>query len=331
MEDAVSMPENVENALELHSLRFIDFLAESPKQFKECRAISYTRRATIPPSLTNRGLELELPLIPVFTEASANKGEAASWIGLLNSRAVAKLGFPGILLQPIAGSEGFFYRTAFGTQSYSTVLVNARVAAQAIPKKVTIIQKSLVAGSSATLIENNAMGFIVINRLNFIRTAYSISHVSCVEKGVTRTTLFNTRWNASSEILTLQETFLIDTVYVFSFKSQQGYPDFSVVIWGFEHNDVDKVVGVMRNGPSLYDEELNPIWKYREATPTSDRLKAIEEKTVLLSQLGEMCPITAVVKGNRVGGNIICVVDIDIWNATNALEVNGPPVNHPIS
>ncbi|KAI9859627.1 MAG: hypothetical protein M1813_006558 [Trichoglossum hirsutum] len=87
--------------------------------------------------------KIELPLVPVYLHEEYpgyDLEEIQSWIGLLNCGIETGSELPGIVLWQGGGDDtaGQVERTEFGSPSKQTVLVSARVAAQAVLTKITI-------------------------------------------------------------------------------------------------------------------------------------------------------------------------------------------------
>jgi hypothetical protein len=93
--------------------------------------------------MTNLGLQIELPLVPVYPHEEYpgyDPEEIQGWIGPLNCGIETGSELPGIVLWQGGGDDtaGQIERTEFGSPSKQTVLVSARIAAQAVPTKITI-------------------------------------------------------------------------------------------------------------------------------------------------------------------------------------------------
>ncbi|KAG9184990.1 hypothetical protein G6011_11820 [Alternaria panax] len=123
---------------------FSNILASSPNDFVNCGDLSYAAESAYPFTLKNTGLQIRLPLVPVFEkDGYTAPDDDHGWIGLLSCSTRSTREFLGILLS--SGGRGNHPRArltraeirTFGS-SYNTVVVGARTAARAVVASVTI-------------------------------------------------------------------------------------------------------------------------------------------------------------------------------------------------
>jgi hypothetical protein len=122
-----------------------DILARSPKDFVNCGNLGYTAPSTSPFRLTNVGLQIELPLVPVFqTSDPFGVDNHRGWIGLLSCSTGPSLGFLGILLHPVGrDGTGVRVRRARHRTSehfYDTLVIGSRGTVGSSLQTVTITE-----------------------------------------------------------------------------------------------------------------------------------------------------------------------------------------------
>jgi hypothetical protein len=111
-----------------------DILATSPKDFVNCANLGYAAHSVSPFTLTNVGLQIQLPLVPVF------RSDDYAWIGLLSCTTGSSQEFLGILLCPWNRGDSRMSRTFVDKPGHSshTFVVGSRAAARSELRNVTI-------------------------------------------------------------------------------------------------------------------------------------------------------------------------------------------------
>jgi hypothetical protein len=141
------IPDDLRNRLQNCTESLCDILASSPKDFINCTDLVYAAHptnSTSPFTLTNTGLQIQLPLVPVVkTGESADASGRHKWIGLLSCSTRSGLGFPGILLSPGKRKDNCgtkLERVAIQDRGswLSTVVIGPRAAAASVIKTATI-------------------------------------------------------------------------------------------------------------------------------------------------------------------------------------------------
>jgi hypothetical protein len=125
-----------------------DFLASSPKDFKNCAGLRITMESAMAFTLTNTGLQIQLPLVrvPRVREPEVGKhfdpNEDYGWIGLLNCSTGSNLEFLGI---PLIGAYDYSSskrvsraRVQTFRSSCHTVTLGSRVAVRSTVEAITI-------------------------------------------------------------------------------------------------------------------------------------------------------------------------------------------------
>ncbi|KAI9863599.1 MAG: hypothetical protein M1813_003622 [Trichoglossum hirsutum] len=208
-------------------------LASSPKDFRDCHGLEYGTESNSPFMMTNLGLQIELPLVPVCYKYDPE--EIEGWVGLLNCGTGTDSELPGILLYP-AGKDDTtrrFERIQFGRPLKQTGLVGARVAAQAVPTKVTIIQYN-----ESRSARDYIFGYcqVIINESPTIRNiGYYISNAfaSDVER-ISWASPYHLKWDPGTKILTVPGSHITNDLITLNFKSKKICldPEFSILICG---------------------------------------------------------------------------------------------------
>jgi len=123
-----------------------DILASSPKEFVNCANLNYAAESTSQVTLTNTGLQIRLPIVPVYQpDDPFDPNGDCGWIGLLSCSTGSSLEFVGILLLPSQRKDKDKSSTRVsraeiytGTSSCNTVVVGSRTAVRSALKTVTI-------------------------------------------------------------------------------------------------------------------------------------------------------------------------------------------------
>lgn len=141
------VPDSVRDAMKGGTSPFsqlTDILAKSPKDFIHCANLGYDVGSTSPFRLTNTGLRIELPLVPIYEtkEFTATDGFDES-IGLLSCSTGPHSGFLGILLRLEKRDDNYSARVKrveirYLEFPYSTIKIGPRAAAKSVLQKVTI-------------------------------------------------------------------------------------------------------------------------------------------------------------------------------------------------
>lgn len=91
-----------------HGCNLSGTLASSPDDFRNCHRLDYAAESYFPFSMTNLGLQSELPLVSVYgLECCDRLKEDHGWIGLLNCSSGTDSELLGILLEPDSPIGGY--------------------------------------------------------------------------------------------------------------------------------------------------------------------------------------------------------------------------------
>lgn len=262
MNDPVSagMPDCVVRAansiFNMHSI-----LAKSPQDFANCHDVSPASNSISPFSMTNMGLQMELPLVPVQVLPELgldyDPDHPPGWVALLTCRTSDISGILGIVLVPSESSDQLVYRGKIldgpgglsAKTSVMTVVIGPRVAAQAVPMKITIVEQ--MEGFSVREYTYIQRQFIPMQTQAFRSFGYNVataggSHVPRANRDGDNID----SWNPSTEVLTLLHNPLSQDLVWLDFQSRNNEfcPEFTVLI---RHNKL-----IVRRGISFSSEQL---------------------------------------------------------------------------
>jgi hypothetical protein len=258
--------------------------------------------------MTNLGLQIELPLMPVYPPEDKygyynDPEKTQGWIGLLNCRVGTNTELPGIVLLRARQSTAVqVKRIVFGTEpSKHTVLVGAKVAAQAVPTKITIIQDD---ESGAVRSYHWLARQIIINEsLLNQNIGYYVSTASGSNiKQINWAFQYYSIWNSRTKILTLPgPTWLVQDLISINFQSRKSCPDpeFSIFIRGSH--------ALVRKGSSFSNAEQRQIYDWLKRYSQRDDT----EDVILKANDGKKVRIVVEVRLKKVCHWDILEVDVD--------------------
>lgn len=156
-------------------------LASSPKNFENCQNLEYSATSNMPFTMTNMGLQIQLPLIAVYPRPpllnNEPEDEVQGWVGLLRCSTGVPSEFLGIVLwpaEPHTSSSTKFQRVTFGRKEKRTVVVGPLAAWEAVQKEITIIPLS-----ESNNVRDYIAGyrhFIIVESQAFLDAGYKLSN-----------------------------------------------------------------------------------------------------------------------------------------------------------
>jgi len=217
--------------------RNVDFLARSPIDFKDCADLT---RATNPSTLftlTNTGLQIQLPIVRVLEcseRLCRRAGELGRvWIGLLGCSMMSSGDFLGILLYPNGDEDKSSARVTRRRNTWSTVIVSPRVAFGSARKTVTIA--GLNGFEEARDFDHMRDEQIIVNQCQAIRgIGYQLYGCKAWELSKLGEPLlaYNPLWDSEAKILTMRgiDPFLSMLELSFETSWSDQNPKFTVFI-----------------------------------------------------------------------------------------------------
>ena len=288
-----------------------DCLARSPEDFTNCADLT---RATIPPTpftLTNSGLQIQLPVVRVLS-CGACFGDAESmWIGLLGCSRASSRNFLGIKLYPDGDEDSSSVRVVRLRQSCSTVDVGPRYAFSAVSKTVTI------AGFNGFQRGRNfdyaCVKQVIVNECKAIRRlGYQLKAFSAWGKFIgSREPLlaYHPLWDPGSKILTIRENDPFDSLFEFSFEKSPSdrNPNFTVFI-----NRSGR--GTVREGDAFSEKERLTLFRLLkdDGCPPYDKDRVYDKGEALVHDNEErLFHISVEVDTKAIGRHWMVRVNVD--------------------
>lgn len=238
------------------------FLARSPKDFEDCYNLEYSGDSTTPFMMTNLGLQIELPLIPVhMPESNYPNNELYGirrWVGLLSCSAGIGTTVPGIVLRPARtnfGTSDYVERIAFGHPPASTLFVGVRAATQATLTKINIVQSIEI-----QQIRAGCTGYrhTVINTSERLRgLGYHISTASSrnIDR-ISRSHLSGLAWDPVQNILTSRGDDYTCYLVRICYKLRLGRTSHEFSVFIRANN------AIVREGPSFTEAEQRTFYDF---------------------------------------------------------------------
>jgi hypothetical protein len=205
-------------------------LASSPKDFACCGNVVCATERDSSFNMTNLGLEIELPMVPICSPTSKNAlaapNEHTGWIGLLSCSSGTDTELVGIILfppVPDATSDQRVGRVDIWRDelSYHSVIVGPRVAARSVLQKVTIVPEGEGQRSRGYFLGCRQ---IVVNESQAFRgTGYHISNGTGLNvaenSGLWQ---YSPSWDPKKMLLTIEDKRISKDLLKFCFESQWG-------------------------------------------------------------------------------------------------------------
>ncbi|KAI4617231.1 uncharacterized protein J4E87_008471 [Alternaria ethzedia] len=266
-----------------HTTKEVDFLARSPEDFKDCADLS---RATEPSTLftlTNTGLQIQLPLVK-FSECTDFHGRTVGalgrvWIGLLGCSTTESGSFLGILLYPYGDENDSSARVVRQRNIYSTVIVSPRVAFGSVSKTLTIAGfNGFQAGRDYDYVTDEQF---VVNECKTIRSlGYQLQAFSAWTHYQLGESLraYLPLWNSEAKILTMTFDDPFNSMFEFGFETSSSgqNPKFTVFV-----NRTGR--GTVREGDIFSDDERLALYNIlRDDGPPYDENRVYDKGDVLV-------------------------------------------------
>jgi hypothetical protein len=286
----------------------VETLASSPEHFKNCHGLKYAAKSPTPFLMTNLGLQIELPLVPVREHRHIQ-----CWIGLLTCAGPSKEYLLGILLWPQEDTLGKVFRGQLGS-STNTVLVGARVAAEANLSKITILRNN---ESQSSRDYSYGIHQIMINQG---KTLQKLERDGCNISAVFATDVLKkwsgheihsniSKWNPATKVLTVSNRY--GDLITIGFELKSGYfCPFSVLICGIR--------AIIRKGLSFSDSEQREIFKLL----SNENVQEDTEDPVLTGKDGMLYRVKVEMTGKIVCSWTIIEVNVDAVRIDEGKNIN---------
>jgi hypothetical protein len=210
-------------------------LAGSPRDFRNCTNIRYGAKSISPFTLTNMGLQIQLPLANILLQNKLNPDfYIPGRIGLLSCSTGSALKFLGILLSldGCVDNESMSRVVRVQSGTCSTFVMDARVAVRSTLEVITITRHD---ESDRPVGDSGGMDLVLVHEIEALREiGYDIHSGSSAnlkfvsEQQLQHTPSVHTTWNPDSKTLTMKKDRLPDMIE-FRFKgSWPGQSPFSI-------------------------------------------------------------------------------------------------------
>jgi hypothetical protein len=271
------IPKKIEESI-CGSARMCGLLARSPKDFENCQDLENSGHSKIPFMMTNLGLQIELPLVPVYTPKSHynyyEPNQIHGWLGLLGCSAGMGTKVPGIILW--AGGVNNetpdrhrLQRASFNDyfERKNTFLLGVRAATQATFTKITILRYK-----KTPIVRDKASHFrhIVINETQELRhIGYRTRTASAQLMGRMRwpEACFPT-WCPDQRLFTIQDDYAVEYLVRVHFELRRSEINHQFSVFIRARNATKNVI--VRQGSAFTELELRQIYDFLKENSQQD-------------------------------------------------------------
>jgi hypothetical protein len=251
-----------------------DVLATSPLDFKNCANLEYIPGSTSPFTLTNVGLQIQLPLIPVYRlDDDATSTVHCGWIGLLSCSSGKAQEFLGIPLVLDVNDNGHGVQRMSRIASYdkktnaATLIVGPQAAVRSVPRKIVISRNGLV----YTEIDRFYPG----HQLVIVNKPSNLQEMGYRVKNVTKLNITQANgdvgdrdpcWNPEALSLTIQNGVTKGFLVEFCFEQLDSEQNSKFAI--FMHTASSRAI--VRKGDTFSKDERRSFYEYLINQTTQD-------------------------------------------------------------
>jgi hypothetical protein len=282
--------------------------AHSPADFIDCHHIDRAAKSISPYTVTNQGLNIELPLVRIVTRS----GNQYS-VGLLSCRSSKIPSLLGILLEDSTHLDAIMERVTIYADNpctgapVVTLLVGPRFAAQAVPTSI-IITNPVKGDAARESVKLNQK--IIVDRTKQFQDLGYVATGGKSLLGFFGIVYEPTNWDMVDGVFTVKRMSPEESVVFFTFKNKNEDRDcsgFSVIVRGSK--------AIVRNGvSSTLGEQLT----YRGYSMWQDEDDDILDNVVLISDDGrKWVPFITVSSCTRVAHWEIRKVILDVIDVTD--------------
>ncbi|KAH7088121.1 heterokaryon incompatibility protein-domain-containing protein [Paraphoma chrysanthemicola] len=300
---------------------FDRLFAESPKDFANCHDVISSVNSITPYTITNQGLSMELPLMDLVPrEESFLYAEGHYAVGILTCKISTEPTLLGILLAESDHTHNLMHRVkmdagTFGDPSYAaTLLVGPRLAAEAVSKRVTILNPMDVVPSRDS---RKRYDQILVNQTQVLQSLkYTVTFKNkClyrVRKGVKHHPAI---WEPRTSVITIERSRRIDSMICLAFKAdgENGQDNgFSVLVRGDN--------AIVCKGSSLSLRKQEKIYtSLKRRSQDADETDNI----VIVTENGrQWIPLVTLSEIRRVHEWHISHIDVDIMDVTDVVATD---------
>ncbi|KAH8721590.1 hypothetical protein GQ44DRAFT_712094 [Phaeosphaeriaceae sp. PMI808] len=260
--------------------------------------------------MTNLGLEIQLPMVPICPTSSKNAftapNEHAGWIGLLSCSPGTNTELVGIILSSNILDTNSNQRVGRepiwrDELSYHTVIVGLRVAARSVLQKVTIVPEEEARRPRGYFL--GCRQIIVNESQTFRGTGYHIRNGTGLNIAEQRGFWgYGPSWDPEKMLLTIEDKRISKDLLKFCFKSQWNSPHTTFTIF---LRTVSKRA-IVRRGSSFSKEDMHSFYDLLDES-YQDNL----DKTIITDQKNEPFRVVVTINEIAVYGWRIFEVNVD--------------------
>jgi hypothetical protein len=297
--------------------------ASSPEDFGGCHNITYSVNSISPFTLTNQGLNIELPLIKIVPSTEDGEHHVQKYsVGLLSCKSSDKPALLGILLANSVGSNIIKHRVALHADHLRTgvpamtLLVGPRLVAHAIASKVIVANLAEGSVARGSFIPEEQ---IIVDQSRQLQIFdYTITGAKSVLIGTQHYIEITTSWDAETSILTIHHgpsTSRQWALSIFNFESNNEdskRSGFSVLVRNGN--------AIIRKGQSHSVKELRKWYNHLEFNDEYDD----KYEDVMFEQYNERPWIFSVATGDliKVVNWEVRTISVDATDVTGLNEVD---------
>lgn len=284
-------------------------MASSPRDFGSCGGLEYAAERDSTFKLTNCGLQIQLPLVPIFASPSRdflNPPQCSGWVGLLSCSAGTNSGLVGIVLFAVGvpGSKKRVGRAHIwsGEEPCHTVVVGPRAAAQSVLEKVIVIREEESLRTRGYLLGYRQ---IIVNQSQaFLDTGYYVTSGTGFNIAENRQLLgYSTVWDSKAMVLTIEDQRISKDLLSFCFGPRRNIlgSNFTVFMRTASKR------ALLGKGSSFSEEDKHKFYDYLEGQRQKDDT---DEMTITDSERNSF-QVTVFIREKRVYNRQIFEVNID--------------------
>jgi hypothetical protein len=301
-------------AVGMTSKHISDILASSPKDFAKCANLRRAAASTSPFTVTNLGLQIQLPLVPVsLANEYSVEDFSIGWIGLLSCSTGSSSEFLGIPFCPAGSGDGSSIRVTrthidADHYPYNTLVVGSRSAVRSKLETITISRHIERNG-----LRGNHQGYrqIVVNEG---RTLQSLQYK--IHSG---TAWFYTKygrtleeyepvWYPETKILIIEGENMTRDIMEFCFmRSQSDHSPFTIFMRTDSHR------AISREGFAFSEDDRRRFYDY---LGDESRRKDVHN-VVIDDSYGNLFQVSIGIHVARVYGHRMFEVNVDLVQITS--------------
>jgi Heterokaryon incompatibility protein (HET) len=282
-----------------------DMLADSPDFFRDSGQITIGEPQLVEPTFTNRGLKIRLPISILPDPYLANH----SFIGFLSCQTDDKFKWVGIILKSFKHHPDLFYRVSCRQETLSTTSFNARLAARADMKTITIMKTIDDGypywGSQFSNDHYRTNQLVIDQKACFRDLDYCVSAIA----GENQLSLQPFNWDPISQILSIVTVFNIWNPWRLSFTSRHNLPEFSLIILNLRDNQ-ETIPSIILKDSSFSRQDFERIQNYGSGWSSKD-LQALQDD-VFVTYQGQEFRISLEVNVNHILNHHIYEISMDL-------------------